>query len=600
MLLLALLAVPSSAAAASSNSQPIPLPLASHSPILIEGDAGFTAAQGVVGGTGTPQDPYLIDGWDIDIALSDGIAVRNTTASLLVRNVTFGQSGAVPMHDGIRLFQVRNVRIENITVTNGEAGLDIRSSDNVTLARSVVLRSGVGVRVFQSTQVNLLENEVRADGQVTYHCVYIVDSDQVVLRANRLALDTPNFGNSEARLDNVTNVTFEHNLVGTDAWVPQFSSGVWLVDVLNATFRNNTFLSRGISPTPYAGASWSSFRHGPEIFDSYTITPDNTINGAPILFHNRCQDVILDGVAAGEIILANCMGVQVSNITFQGGQVGLVIAFSVRTLVVFNRFVDEGLGFTFWGSPGSVYHNDFVRSGYALIAAPSEPATRFDADYPAGGNYWSQVTGEDRCSGTRQDSCVDPDGMLDAAFRIFGTGSPYVDRYPLAVPINLSNTWPIASFHVEARDADVYTPIVFNASGSSDREDPANVLQIRWDFDGDGRWDTNWTSNKVVTHQFPDTEPHSVRVEVRDSDGLLSIATVTVQVSQFSGWRAPAAYLGIPSILLVAAVLAFLAYRRKRPRPGIPSSVPPSEQANPPGAQPAEGEPSHSEEREQD
>src|SRR2546427_5019979 len=200
MLLLALLAVPSSAAAASSNSQPIPLPLASHSPILIEGDAGFTAAQGIVGGAGTPRDPYVIDGWDIDIALSDGITVRNTTATLLVRNATFGQSGAVPMHDGIRLFQVRNVRIENITVTNGEAGLDIRSSDNVTLARGVVLRSGGGVPVVPSTQVHLLENEVRADGRVPYACVYVVDSDQVVLRANRLALDTPHFGNSEARL----------------------------------------------------------------------------------------------------------------------------------------------------------------------------------------------------------------------------------------------------------------------------------------------------------------------------------------------------------------------------------------------------------------
>src|SRR2546426_10672179 len=41
-------------------------PLSTHPPISIEGDAGFTPANGVTGGTGTPSDPYIIEGWEIN------------------------------------------------------------------------------------------------------------------------------------------------------------------------------------------------------------------------------------------------------------------------------------------------------------------------------------------------------------------------------------------------------------------------------------------------------------------------------------------------------------------------------------------------------
>jgi len=36
--------------------------LTSHDPIYIEGNAGFTAANGVVAGSGTAGDPYIIEG----------------------------------------------------------------------------------------------------------------------------------------------------------------------------------------------------------------------------------------------------------------------------------------------------------------------------------------------------------------------------------------------------------------------------------------------------------------------------------------------------------------------------------------------------------
>ena len=46
-------------------------------PILIEGDANFTAANGVTSGTGLPGDPYIIAGWNISAAVSNAISARN-------------------------------------------------------------------------------------------------------------------------------------------------------------------------------------------------------------------------------------------------------------------------------------------------------------------------------------------------------------------------------------------------------------------------------------------------------------------------------------------------------------------------------------------
>src|SRR3990170_2421328 len=54
--------------------------LTTHAPIVIVGNAEFTGANGVTGGSGTPSDPYIIEGWEINASAADGIAILYTTA----------------------------------------------------------------------------------------------------------------------------------------------------------------------------------------------------------------------------------------------------------------------------------------------------------------------------------------------------------------------------------------------------------------------------------------------------------------------------------------------------------------------------------------
>ena len=48
---------------------------------------------------------------------------------------------------------------------------------------------------------------------------------------------------------------------------------------------------------------------------------------------------------------------------------------------------------------------------------------------------------------------------------------------------------------------------------------------MRWDWENDGVWNTQFSENdKVIMHTYTDAGPHVVRVEVRDGGGLTDAA----------------------------------------------------------------------------
>jgi len=51
----------------------------------------------------------------------------------------------------------------------------------------------------------------------------------------------------------------------------------------------------------------------------------------------------------------------------------------------------------------------------------------WDNGYPSGGNFWSDFTGVDNCSGPQQNICPGPDGIGDTPY----TFSFNMDQYPL-------------------------------------------------------------------------------------------------------------------------------------------------------------------------
>jgi hypothetical protein len=161
-----------------------------HAPIVISGDSGFTVANGVIRGTGTPADPYLIASWDISGPTAGaGISVSNTSAHFVIRNVSV-HGGHYGIHldlvsngrierilasrntHGIRLFACRDMVIEeNVSSANAQgSGLDVLGSSNVLARGNTLAGNMVGINLDGAADTlvhhnNILSNDLQAIDQ---------------------------------------------------------------------------------------------------------------------------------------------------------------------------------------------------------------------------------------------------------------------------------------------------------------------------------------------------------------------------------------------------------------------------------------------------
>lgn len=92
------------------------------------------------------------------------------------------------------------------------------------------------------------------------------------------------------------------------------------------------------------------------------------------------------------------------------------------------------------------------------------------------------------------------------------------------------NAAPVASFAINPTSGTTATTFNFDASGSSDNEDATAVLQVRWDWENDGTYDTNYSTTKTATHQYRTDGTYTVKLEVKDSAGLTNTTTKSITI----------------------------------------------------------------------
>ena len=109
------------------------------------------------------------------------------------------------------------------------------------------------------------------------------------------------------------------------------------------------------------------------------------------------------------------------------------------------------------------------------------------------------------------------------------------------------NLPPHAGLRVTPEYGTTGTVFRLDASSSWDAEDPSSALAVRWDWEGDGTWDTGWSVDKIATHQFPDPGSYAVRLEVQDTGGLTGDASQTVTVTLSSPAPMTATLAGTPT-----------------------------------------------------
>lgn len=301
-----------------------------HDPILIDGNQEFTAENGVVKGSGTSSDPYIIEGWQINPNSGDGIYIAHTTVHFVIRNVIIQGDSISPGLRGLVLDQAQNFVIDAVDVSGCEFGLVAHKAADSVITRCSVHDSFMAMYVSYSRNVVIDGNSMYSNEwsgitfDSSYHCEVM---------NNELA-----------------------------------NGGIGIHYSREITVDANSMIQCGVS---ISGRS-------PFEFSSHTITPDNTINGLPVQYYCGVRGLHLEGIPAGEIILAGCVDVELVGLTFSGSSTGVVIGFSSSVSFDSCVFQGNGWGVAIWNSAGIEFLNcqfsgnsDGIRTFYSAIIAVS-------------------------------------------------------------------------------------------------------------------------------------------------------------------------------------------------------------------------------------
>ena len=389
---------------------------AAHAPILIEGDGDFTPPNGVVGGSGTPADPFIIAGWEMLLTGPPGIEIRNTSAYFVIRDVVL--IGSVDgAFDGVILRHVANARVENVTSEHNRIGILLDAGQSVAISQNRLLGNRRGIHVFSSTHVAISRNNATG-GPIGEIHVLVMNSQQVAIESNRIfptygaaigaALDTglQIVNNTVQSLDdgilfdNVTDASVADNDfswyrdVGFSALGFRIHSsenvsltantfrdygGHLLEQSANITITGNRFpgylyglalrSSRGMTLSNNSMDRGGLWIEGLDLldFNSHHIDSTNEVGGRPIAYYRDCADVSLDGTATAQVIVANCQRVHLVNLSFAHVAVGAQFVYSQNVSVNRSNMVDVTEGVRAEASANlSVMQNNMTLGAFGI------------------------------------------------------------------------------------------------------------------------------------------------------------------------------------------------------------------------------------------
>jgi len=491
-------------------------------PILIEGDAGFTAANGVVGGSGTSLDPFVIEGWEIHAGPRNGIEIRNTTDAFLIRAVRVRDADYDRL--GVYLLNVTGARLDNSSISsNNWAGVVIERSRSVLVETSYFSRnSGAGVLLVETVDALVRDNVFSGN---TGGGLGLGQSDQV----------------------SVINNVFHRNYLGGVFWAG--STG------LSGSGRDTTIYANG-------------FTANGEDID--LVEPSNIA-----VTFNKVDGTNGPGGTGFFFRWARNASIVANNVSTHAGG-GFSFWYSSNVTLRQNRIQDNNAwGVYLFSSTAFLLHdNDFV-ANWQQVRIDESLGLAWNRSYPLGGNHWSDYTGSDACGGAAQDACTGPDGFGDTPYAVNSTNE---DWYPLMARRGLPGVPPVASLIPEPMVGNVTTDFESNASFSWDLNDPSSRLEFRWDWELDGTWDTDWGAKSVGVHRYNLPGVYFVQVQVRDSENLTDVVSALVVVTTAEAGAGPDSSV---AAIVVAAVVAtvsiavgsiFFVIRRRRrrsPPPGL-------------------------------
>ncbi len=123
-----------------------------------------------------------------------------------------------------------------------------------------------------------------------------------------------------------------------------------------------------------------------------------------------------------------------------------------------------------------------------------------------------------------------PPGIFDLKVRVYSDEGLFIED-KVEIVVSRSNRKPTALITKNMRFGNILSSFEFSAWGSSDVENLPSELNARWDFEGDGLWDTQFDFEKIVHRVYQNPGVYQLTLQIMDKEGLRDIATTDVHVS---------------------------------------------------------------------
>ncbi len=349
-----------------------------HSPIFANGNRGFTVANGVTSGNGSASNPYVFEGWDIN-------------ASSRSSSSTFG----IEIMNTDEHFIIRSVRVHD-----GFTGIYLRNATNGQVENSELSNNrGYGINAIFSKNILLSDSIFNADLDGG---ILIQYSSNTLVSGNTITKSGSSIGGS-AILVEWSNVT---SILGNTASGNSGGIGVYWSTRASVNYnrlQNNTY---GISL----------------LSSSYVNVTQNGVsnNGGGILLQSSNNTFIF------------------YNLVSYSTRAGISLILSNDASIFANNVSRNLYGIMLGGARINVYRNNLVNNSVQASDGGGRENS-WNSSYPVGGNYWSNYSGVDQCSGPSQNLCTGPDGIGDTPYVI---NSNTRDNYPLMTPVSIRDTYP--------------------------------------------------------------------------------------------------------------------------------------------------------------
>lgn len=393
----------------------VPTPVAGtittqHAPIFINGDNSFIPSNGVNGGgSGTADDPYIIENWAIDASDNHGIWIENTTRHFVIRNCVIENGGDA--HWGVYLENVRNGKIENNSCENNLDGIFLGFSDNNVLSNNICENNfWGGVTMIFSTN-NILNNNACPNNLVTgiylyssshnglvgntcennnYGIQLLSSSDYNSLRSNvcsnnakeGICLSRSSFGNLVGNIceNNYVGISLIYssndNLINNTS--VRNSSGIYLESSDNSVLSNNTCENnwRGIrlweatrcilSNNTCENNSYNFGVVGSNVSHyDHEIDTSNLVNGRPIRYIKNKSDLVIGlSLNAGYLALVGCDNIRVGNLVLENNGQGILFASTKNSRIENCTFSSNTEGISLCSSSYNKLVNNICDNNY--------------------------------------------------------------------------------------------------------------------------------------------------------------------------------------------------------------------------------------------